>query len=158
MLQSSQAPRTPKSQAPEGDDDEVWETEYGDDDEWMARNNQELDNITVQVDQLIYDASKRIGVDVAELTGQFLAKSAATHEKKPTAWNGLVSKVSSELAYKKAEPKFRGATFMRYVVQYIHENKLYKDLTESKKEELVAYAQKVRDDQLSAGQTKTVDQ
>ncbi|KAG8745581.1 hypothetical protein FRC11_013033 [Ceratobasidium sp. 423] len=120
--------------------------------------DQELDNITAQVDQLIYDASKRIGVDVAELTGQFLAKSAATHEKKPTAWNGLVSKVSSELAYKKAEPKFRGAAFMRYVVQYIHENKLYKDLTESKKEELVAYAQKVRDDRLSAGQTKTVDQ
>ncbi|KAG8689497.1 hypothetical protein FRC11_002291 [Ceratobasidium sp. 423] len=120
--------------------------------------DQELDSIAGQVDRLIRDASERIGVDVAELTGQFLAKSTATHEKKPTAWNGLVSKVSSELAHKKEEPEFRGAAFMRYVVQYIHDNNLYKDLTEKQKEELVAYTQKVRDDRVNAGQTKTIDQ
>ncbi|KAG8725738.1 hypothetical protein FRC11_001590 [Ceratobasidium sp. 423] len=95
---------------------------------------------------------------IAELTGQFLAKSTATHEKKPTAWNGLVFKVSSELAHKKEEPEFRGAEFMCYVVQYIHDNNLYKDLTEKQKEELVAYTQKVHNDQVNAGQTKTIDQ
>ncbi|KDN33839.1 hypothetical protein RSAG8_13069, partial [Rhizoctonia solani AG-8 WAC10335] len=97
--------------------------------------DKELDKITSQVDQLLHDASTRIGVEVAELTGQFLAKSTATYEKKPTAWNRLVSKVSSELAHKKLEPEFKGTAFMWFVVQHIHENRLYKDLTEEQSQE-----------------------
>ncbi|CUA68890.1 hypothetical protein RSOLAG22IIIB_08134 [Rhizoctonia solani] len=111
-----------------------------------------------QVDCLLQDAAAQLDIEVQMLTSRFLAARATFHESKPTPWQGFVSKMSA--VWRDEEDggqKHKGAAYLNYVVKRISDEGLYTSLSSKEKDELVLYAQELRDSKISAGSARTVN-
>ncbi|KAG8700476.1 hypothetical protein FRC08_004674 [Ceratobasidium sp. 394] len=114
---------------------------------------QELHSIEEKLHELMENAAAKLDIDVEEIRSQFLAYANVRSTFRPTAWNGLVHEKSVEWIDEKVN--YPGGAYIQFVVEKIKDEGIYAALSEEQLEYYKKLAQKLRDDKLNAGSSKT---
>ncbi|QRW03440.1 hypothetical protein RhiLY_02439 [Ceratobasidium sp. AG-Ba] len=112
-----------------------------------------LIEVEKQVEDVLVQAAKKLDVEPSEVQSRFSAHAAARSQAKVTAYNGLMHEVAQANRHLKATHP--GCKFMSAVSQLIKEEKLYENLSEERRAELLAVAQKKSDARLTAGASRS---
>ncbi|QRV75564.1 peflin [Ceratobasidium sp. AG-Ba] len=115
-----------------------------------------LIEVEKQVEDVLVQAAKKLDVEPSEVQSQFSAHAAARSQAKVTAYNGLMHEVAQANQHLKVlQATHPGRKFMSAVSQLIKEEKLYENLSEERRAELLAVAQKKSDARLTAGASRS---
>ncbi|QRV77136.1 peflin [Ceratobasidium sp. AG-Ba] len=108
-----------------------------------------LIDVEKQVEDVLVEVAKKLDIEPSEVQSRFSMHAAARSKAKVTAYNGLMHEVAQANQHLKAAHP--GRKFMSAISQLIKEEKLYENLTDERRVELLAVAQNKCNECLTAG-------